>query len=209
MRTVVVVDHGRGNLRSVVNALEHLGNRVVVATSHQEIVDAGPVILPGVGAFAEAMRGLTSSGFADALREHVTRGRPLLGICLGMQLLLEASEEFGLSKGLSFLPGRVVTLAGNGARVPHVGWSRVHPSPDGWSDTPLRDLVPGSRLYFVHSFEARPSDPNHVLAVCDHDRVKITAAVKNELVVGVQFHPEKSGPAGLAILRAFCGGTNA
>jgi glutamine amidotransferase len=199
---VTVVDYGLGNLHSVIKAFTHVGAQVDIATEAAQVLAAERLVLPGVGAFADGMRGLTERGHADALRTATARGTPLIGICLGAQLLLGESDEFGRHQGLGIIPGRVVRIPDAGVKVPHVGWNRLVPAAD-WSGTLLAGTSAGTWAYFVHSFHMLPADAADLLAVADYGSHRITAAVQHGHVTGVQFHPEKSGEAGLAMLRAF------
>ena len=211
MNSVTVLDYGMSNLLNVVRAFEHLGSTVRVAETTEQAQDAERLVLPGVGAFASGMRELKARGFDQAVCEHAARQRPLLGICLGMQMLLDVSEEFGSHAGLGLIPGRVVPvppLAADGRphKIPHIGWSGLHPTTAGaaWPGSLLAGLPEGAAVYFVHSFMAAPIDPVHRLADCFYDGQPICAAIQKEVMVGCQFHPEKSGEVGLAILRNFC-----
>ncbi len=207
---VVVMDYGVGNLLSVGRALEQCGATVAVTADQKALLAAPRVILPGVGAFANAMAELRRKGLDAVVREIAARGIPLLGICLGMQMLLEESEEFGVTEGLSLIPGRVVpvparTAQGHPQKIPHIGWNGLV-FPEGrksWAGTLLRTLKPGAAVYFVHSFMAQPADPAHRIADCLYGGVPISAVIGRGNVFGCQFHPEKSGPVGLMMLRAF------
>jgi imidazole glycerol-phosphate synthase subunit HisH len=194
---IVVPDLGLSNLWSARRALEELGHEVVPAQSPEPLLSARMVVLPGVGSFSEAARRLEESGLGPAIRDAAARGAGVLGICLGMQLLFESSDEGGESRGLGLLPGRVLRLSG-GARVPHVGWNRVTATPKGAS---LFGNGAGRDYYFVHSFVARPSREDLVLARCLHGE-NFTAAVGEGRLLGFQFHPEKSGAAGVRLLGA-------
>jgi glutamine amidotransferase len=201
--TVHVIAYGSGNIRSVLNAFHRIGVSARVVESPSNITDAGHLVLPGVGAFSAAMEILERDGWADAIRGHVVAGRPLLGICLGMQLLASHGEEGGLSGGLDFIRGRVVRLErGAGLdRIPHVGWNDVSLS----RDSRLLDGVPsGSDFYFSHSYTLLPEDDQTVVAVVG-EGVAMVAAVESGPVHGVQFHPEKSSQAGLRVLENFAG----
>jgi glutamine amidotransferase len=210
VKRVFVVDYGMGNLFSVVRALERCGARVELASTAQAVESAPGLLLPGVGAFADGMRGLSARGLVGPLRRFAASGRPLLGICLGMQMLFEASEEFGCHEGLGVLPGNVVPVPGTDVdgqplKVPHIGWSALRPALQrpGWKGTPLATLRPRTSMYFVHSFVASPRDNADLLAECDYGGWPLVAAVARGAVFGCQFHPEKSGPAGLAVLEGF------
>jgi glutamine amidotransferase len=206
---VVIIDFGVGNLLSVQRAVEHLGAEGVCTSNAELIRNAERVILPGVGAFANAMHSLESLGLIGVVREVTARGTPLLGICLGMQLLLDESEEFGLTKGLGLIPGRVTaipdrSLDGQVLKIPHIGWNELVLS-EGcrWKDTLLEDSNPGDAMYFVHSFMAVPDSPSMLLANCAYGGHLIPAVIRSENVMGCQFHPEKSGKLGLLILNRF------
>jgi glutamine amidotransferase len=202
---VTVVDYGIGNLHSVIKALRHHGAEVRVSSQPADLLSAERAVVPGVGAFADGMHGLQQRGLVEPLHEFARSGRCLLGICLGMQLLLSESDEFGKHRGLDLIPGRVVAIpSGEGVKVPHVGWNRITPAGErGWQSTLLADLSPGAQMYFVHSFTAVPDSPGHRLADTQHGQTVVSAAVQKGNVIGLQFHPEKSGEAGLLIVRRF------
>ncbi|MDR5708595.1 MAG: imidazole glycerol phosphate synthase subunit HisH [Armatimonadota bacterium] len=190
-----VVDYGAGNLRSVGRALEHVGFQTRLVTRPEELEGEEVIVLPGVGAFGPAVHRLREAGFVDALRAEVERGRWLVGLCLGMQLLFEESEEEGRHEGLGFLRGRVVRLPA-GLKVPHMGWNTLEfdqPSPI------TAAIRPGSHVYFVHSYYVL-AEPSQVVAWTEYG-VRIPAIVAFDRVVGFQFHPEKSSRVGLALLR--------
>ncbi len=203
-RVVTIIDYGLGNIHSVVNALTHLGAEVQVATDADSVKAATCLILPGVGAFADGMRGLAQRGQDDAIHHAVEKGTPLLGICLGMQLLFEHSSEFGHHTGLHLIPGYVDRIPNEGVKVPHVGWNRLEPT-RSWDNTPLAGAAAGEWAYFVHSYRAYTTHPHHLIADCPYGTQRIPAAVTTGTVTGYQFHPEKSGLAGLGLLARFCG----
>jgi glutamine amidotransferase len=209
MKPVVVVDYGVGNLLNVERACRHLGVDVVVSADAQEIAKAARLILPGVGAFESGMAGLAERGLVDVLRDYGQSGRPILGICLGMQLLFDESDEFGKHEGLGLIPGNVAAIpsidtTGRSLRVPHIGWEKLLPSrQSGWAEGLLSNTKPGEWMYFVHSFCAIPTESEYLLAHCQYGGHKIAATVRREAVYGCQFHPEKSGAAGLALLDRF------
>jgi glutamine amidotransferase len=208
-RPVVVADYGRGNLFSVCQAVARVGGVPTLSSDPAVVRGAERVILPGVGAFGDAMAGLRSRGLDEALGAFAASGRPLLGVCLGMQLLLEESSEFGRHVGLGLLPGRVERLPqptpGSREKIPNVGWCRLEPSPGGtpWADSPLAAVKPGDFAYFVHSYAARPAVATHRLADITFGGDAITAALVHGPIAGCQFHPEKSGEVGLSIIDAF------
>lgn len=208
MTKVSIVDYGIGNLRSVHHGLEHCGGEVALVSSPAEIAAAERLILPGVGAFENGMAGLRARGLVQPVLDYAASGRPLMGICLGMQMLMDRSHEFGLFDGLGLIPGEVVPVPqtdaqGRAHRIPIIGWYDLQP-PSGTAGFPAGSVLgEGGATYFVHSFMALPSDPAHVIAEIDYNGVRVTAAVQKGAVIGCQFHPEKSGPVGLGILRRF------
>jgi glutamine amidotransferase len=208
---VIVIDYGVGNLLSVQRGLEHCGARVTLTADPEKIISASRVVLPGVGAFRNGMFALERLGLVPVIRELALRKTPLLGICLGMQLLLEVSEEFGATEGLGLIAGRVIpvptqTLAGTRQKIPHIGWSALQlpQASVGWEKTLMCDNREGDAAYFVHSFMAVPTDPGHRIADCLHGGHLISATIGRDQITGCQFHPEKSGEVGLKILRRFC-----
>ena len=207
---VAVMDYGVGNLLSVRRALEHCGAAVTVTDDADVLLSSPRVILPGVGAFANGMAELRRRGLDEVARDIAARGIPLLGICLGMQMLLDESEEFGVTAGLGLIPGKVVpvpsvTAFGLAQKIPHIGWNALV-LPEGrrkWAGTLLVQVKPADAVYFVHSFMSQPLDPGHRIADCLYGGVAISAVIARRNVFGCQFHPEKSGEVGLKILRAF------
>lgn len=192
-----IVDYGMGNLFSVHNSLNYIGAANSIICTTEELRRADALLLPGVGAYPDAMRRLTDSGLADVLRQEAAK-KPLLGVCLGMQLLFERGYEFGETAGLGLIPGSVVKLAANGLKLPHMGWNELRiatPSPltEGLSD--------GDCVYFVHSYRA---DTEREYICCDTDYGQaIPALVRSGNAYGAQFHPEKSSEVGLTILKNF------
>lgn len=208
--SVAILDYGMGNLKSVWNALDFCGASAVISGDPLVILAADHLVIPGVGAFGDGMRELRRRGLDDAIRTYCGMDRPLLGICLGMQMLFEESEEMGLHRGLGIIPGRVRMIQAASAdgltiKVPHIGWSPLM-MPQGrpsWEGTLLRDTPAGAEMYFVHSFKAHPENDVHLLACADYRGHRICAAVRSGNVHGLQFHPERSGPDGLAVIRRF------
>jgi len=195
---IAIVDHGLGNLKSVAYALDRLGRTGVLTADPERIASAEGVILPGVGAFGRAMAGLASGGLLEATRAAAGSGRPFLGICLGLQLLFDASEEHGRHEGLGVVHGRVVRFD-RGLTVPHMGWNRVRQE----RPSPLFAGIPdGSWFYFAHSFHAA-ADASVVVGTADYGG-PFVAAVGRGSLFATQFHPEKSGPVGLRMLENFC-----
>lgn len=201
---IFIIDYGLGNLHSVAQAFSYLGADVEISTDAKSIEKQDYVILPGVGAFSDGIAHLEKSGQADALREYAKAGRPLMGICLGAQLLLDKSEEFGEFKGLGIISGSVDLLEGTEIKIPHVGWQEIIEPVEGrWKNTVLKDTPLRTWTYFVHSYHAVTSKPEETLAVAHYGDCCVTAAVQSGNVYGMQFHPEKSGKLGLGILKSF------
>lgn len=209
---ITILDYGMCNLFSVVRAFEHSGADVLVTDDPAQVPFAEKLVVPGVGAFHDSMREIHERGFDDAIRRFVDTGRPLFGICVGMQILFDASEEFGEHEGLGILPGRVqpvpkVSLNGiEPLRVPHIGWNHLtEPRSRDWSGSllaPLKGLSPA--VYFVHSFVVTPGREVDRLAECDYGGHVLCAAVQHQNVMATQFHPERSGVVGLEVVKSFC-----
>ncbi len=194
---IAIIDYGMGNLHSVSKAVERLGCEARVTSDPREILAADGAILPGVGAFGDAMANLRETGLVDTVKEYAASGKPFLGICLGMQLLFTESEEHGTHRGLDLLPGRVVRFQGD-YKVPHMGWNELTFK----QESPLFEGVEPGHVYFVHSYHALPERESDLLAVTDYYQ-PVTAIVGRGSVYGMQFHPEKSGELGMALLRKF------
>ena len=210
MSKVGIVDYDCGNLFSVQHAFEYIGAESYFCKTPEEAAQADRLLLPGVGAFGDAITAITERGLADAIHSVASAGRPIMGICLGMQLLVDESEESGQHNGLGLIPGRIVQLpaeartAGARFKVPNVGWSRLN-RPDGinWSDTTLSQTNPGDFAYFVHSFHLNSEHPEFILATQTFGDVQSPAVIARDNVVGCQFHPERSGEVGLNILKSW------
>lgn len=206
-KTVTIIDHGTGNLFSVARAVEACGGVPVLADTPEAVRAADKLILPGVGAFGNGMAHMVERGLVEPLREKVAAGTELLAICLGMQMLFTESTEFGAHQGLDLLPGRVVSLleitAAQPCQIPQIGWNGLHRGPTGrtWDGTRLAHAADGDDVYFVHSFAVAVDRPADVLAVTRVGTVPVTAVVARDNITGCQFHPEKSGPVGLGIIR--------
>lgn len=200
---IAILDYGVGNLFSLQCSLDAIGAETVVTKDAEEIRRADKIILPGVGAFEDAMNKLRASGLADVVKEEVKNGKPLMGICLGMQMLFEKSMEYGEHEGLGLVPGTVVPIGDvipADFKIPHIGWNALHLK--GEKSPIFKYVNEGDCVYFVHSYYAAGCDA-YTVATTEYG-AELTAAVQNGNVYGCQFHPEKSGKAGLSILRAFC-----
>lgn len=195
---ISIIDYGMGNLKSVENALNLLGIECVITNDKDEISKSKGIILPGVGAFPDAIKNIREAGLDNVMEEAVKKGTPLLGICLGMQLLFESSEEGGISTGLGFLKGKIEKLKVD-YKIPHMGWNSLNYE----VQTPiLKGIDEGSYVYFVHSYYAVIEDNNILNAYADYG-VKVPGVVSSGNVYGIQFHPEKSGDVGLKMLKNF------
>jgi len=201
---IVVIDYGMGNLRSAQKGLERAGFDAVVSQNPADLADAAGIVLPGVGAFKDCFAGLSERGFVGPVLEQARNGKPLLGICVGMQLLFEYGEEGEGSPGLGILPGRVVRFpdAGlAGLKVPHMGWNTLEPVP-GRACPLLKYASPSPHVYFLHSYYPVPTDPHIVYATTTYG-LRFASLVGRGSIFGAQFHPEKSQREGVSILRAF------
>jgi glutamine amidotransferase len=207
---ITIIDYGVGNTLSVSRGFEYFGTTVELTSDPEKILSAQRVVLPGVGAFPKAMQALMSLNLITVIQELANKGTPLLAICLGMQLLLDESDEFGETAGLGLIPGRVVavpntTIDGVIQKIPNIGWNSLNYSNGRgtWKDTLLQDNKPGDAVYFVHSFMSQPSDHKNLIAHANYGGHKISAVINRDKITGCQFHPEKSGVAGLKILERF------
>jgi len=209
---VAIVDYGMGNLFSVKHACEHTGMEARITSCRQTILAADAVLLPGVGAFGDAMEVLAKLDLISVLRDVAASGKPLVGICLGMQLLMSESHEFGLHRGLGIIEGEVTRLVesldgGRQLKVPHIGWNRIYaparPSEEGkgprWNDSLLDGAPEGECMYFVHSFYPQPVDARVILSTTRYGPIEFCSSLRYRNVSAFQFHPERSGPQGLRI----------
>lgn len=194
---IAIIDYGMGNLHSVSKAVERLGCTAIVTSDAETILSAEGAILPGVGAFGDAMTELETTGLKEVVVRYAASGKPLLGICLGMQLLFSESEEHGVHRGLNLLPGKVVRFNGS-YKVPHMGWNRLVFQ----RANPLFEDLEQGHVYFVHSYHALPENASDLLATTDYYQ-PVTAIVGRDNVYGMQFHPEKSGEIGMKLLGNF------
>lgn len=207
---VTVLDYGVGNLYSVQRAFEVCGaSDICISSDPDAIRNADRLVLPGVGAFADGMRGLRDRRLDQAICEFANSGRPLLGICLGMQMLATTSEEFGEHAGLNLIPGRVrpmpsKDLDGVGLKTPFIGWSHLNCPPDvHWEGSVLESISGKQAVYLIHSFQFTPDSQSNMLGTYQYGGHNVTAAIVKDNIVGLQFHPEKSGKIGLRILSSF------
>jgi imidazole glycerol-phosphate synthase subunit HisH len=206
MKNVIIVDYQLGNLFSVKQACEHLGYHASISADPEALLKADYAIIPGVGAFADAMKNLQAFGLVDAIQQYVKTGKPLMGVCLGLQLFLTDSEEFEQAKGLNLIPGSVrkfkpeVDSDSLHLKVPQIQWNTIRePEPGVWSGSPLRNCKNDDQMYFVHSYYAQPENKDHVLSITDYGSYTYCSSVIRDNVFATQFHPEKSSLYGLKI----------
>ncbi|GFM38112.1 imidazole glycerol phosphate synthase subunit HisH [Desulfovibrio psychrotolerans] len=207
MNTVHIIDYGIGNIFNIRRAVADAGGNPVLTSRPEDLAAADKVILPGVGAFGNAMQSLALNGMDEAIKTFVTSGKPLLGICLGMQLLFSRSDEFGDHTGLDLVPGSVERLPiTDGSKLPHIGWSKLLcPTEEAtaWNEGLFKGLTMESYAYFVHSFAAKPLSPEHVLSYSSYGHSLFCSTVSRDNVWGCQFHPELSFNTGKAIFQNF------
>ena len=213
MTDLIIVDYGIGNLGSVVRGFQKVGSKATLSSNPDEIAAAGRLVLPGVGAFKVGMKNLRKSGVLEGIRAFIGTGNPLLGICLGMQILFENSDENGLCDGMGIVPGKVRKIpvsdtSSNGRKIPHIGWNTLKPAvkSEVWDASCLRGLDALAAVYFVHSYFVTPTLEEHLFGTCDYDGHVFAAAIRKENILGLQFHPEKSASAGLRCLENFVKG---
>jgi glutamine amidotransferase len=206
-KNVIILDYGLGNVKSIYNAFNKIGIQPILSSDKKIILNADSLILPGVGAFSKGIQNLKDNGLFETILDYVKKGKPLLGICLGMQMLMDESEEFGINQGLGLIKGRVVklpTLIDSKEKIPHVSWNEIYePRTDFWKKTILDGIQDKSDLYFVHSFIAVPKDEKNILSRTNYSGIDFCSAVQYENIIGTQFHPEKSSLTGLKILSNF------
>lgn len=207
---VAVVDYGLGNLFSLERALRHVGADPEITADEETLMGAAGIILPGVGAFKDGMQRLEQRALVNPMLKFAESGKPVLGVCLGMQLLFDASEEFGHYQGLGLVAGKVIRLLasdqdGRRVKIPHIGWNELHPAQENlsWESTNLCGLKPGDAAYFVHSYVPKPLADRCAVAKMNYGGHWYCAAIEQGNISGVQFHPEKSGEVGLRILGNF------
>lgn len=196
--TFAIIDYGAGNLKNVASALTQIGAQGIITADPTCIAESDAIILPGVGAFPDAMESLNASGLRESLDQSVAAGKYLLGICLGMQMLFESSAEMSRTAGLGYIPGTVEPIPAVGHKIPHMGWNELvleHPD-----DKFLTGILPGDHVYFVHSYAAVPADFKKSVAAWADYGIKVPGVVRAGNVIGTQFHPEKSGTAGMRML---------
>ena len=204
-KKVVIIDYKLGNLFSVKQACDSVGVSAIISSDKKDVLNADALILPGVGAFLEAMNNLKELGLAEAILEKVNNNTPLFGVCLGLQLLFSESEEFNAGKGLDLISGVIKKFPNNFENrkiiVPHIAWNTVYKFEHNWYETPLRDLKNDDFMYFIHSYYVKPSDNACVLTKTNYDGVEFCSAVTKNKIFATQFHPEKSADKGVSIYK--------
>ena len=206
---LTIIDYDCGNILNLVRAIEFLGYKVEVSKDKKKIINSSHVILPGVGAFGNATQKLEKFNLNSIILEYVKSGKPLLGICLGMQLLLTESHEFGTHKGLDLIKGKVIKISNKDKKeikIPHVGWNDLYPNNEEeiWTNKILKGFPSGKSFYFIHSYICKTKSSKATVAYCDYSGISIPAVISIDNIFGCQFHPEKSSDNGLIVLKIFC-----
>lgn len=205
MTTIALLDYGIGNIKSIQSALQKVGCSVLLTNNKNEIAAADGLVIPGVGAFKHGMDKLEKLDMISFIQDYSLTDRPILGICLGMQMLFSRSSEFGISNGLNLVEGNVSKLSNTERKLklPHVSWNGLIRNKTPWKYTILDSLPEKNFMYFVHSFVASPVDKNHILSTTDYEGIEFCSSVKKKNIFGCQFHPEKSADQGLQIIKNF------
>ena len=208
-KKITIIDYGCGNILNLARAIKFIGYEVDITHDKNKIINSSYVILPGVGAFGNAMKQIEKYNLHNTILEYAKSNKPLLGICLGMQILLTVSYEFGVHKGLGLIEGKVIKISNEknkGIKIPHMGWNEIYPNNNKkeWKNKILKSSSIGKSFYFVHSFVCITKDNDSTIAVCNYSDISIPAVIATGNVYGCQFHPEKSADNGLAVLKNFC-----
>ena len=208
-KKITIIDYGCGNILNLARAIKFLGHDADITHDKNKIINSSHVILPGVGAFGNAMKQIEKYNLRNTISEYARSNKPLLGICLGMQILLTVSYEFGVHKGLGLIEGKVIKISNEKnkeIKIPHMGWNEIYPNNNKkeWKNKILKSSSIGKSFYFVHSFVCITKDYDSTIAVCNYSDISIPAVIATGNVFGCQFHPEKSADDGLAVLKNFC-----
>ena len=209
MKKITIIDYGCGNILNLIRAIEFAGYKTEATHDKKKIINSSHLILPGVGAFGNAIKKLEEYKLKNTILEYTKLDKPLLGICLGMQLLLTESYEFGFHKGLGLIEGQVIKISNKQnkkIKIPHMGWNEIYPcnGKKEWNSKILKNTLIGKNFYFVHSFAALTKNSSSTVAVCNYSGISIPAVVTVNNIFGCQFHPEKSADSGLSVLKNFC-----
>ncbi len=199
---LVIIDYGIGNIKSLTNSLKRENVEIITTNQKRKILNADGIILPGVGAFSEGMKNFNKYNLKPILDDYIDKGRPLLGICLGMQMLFESSDEFGYSEGIGYIEGHVKKLERK-IKLPHISWNEIRPKNIEWENTILDNINFRTDFYFIHSFVPHPKNINHILSLTNYHDKEFCSSVKKDNIYGTQFHPEKSGSQGIKIMSNF------
>lgn len=206
-KKIVIIDYGIGNIESMSNAIYKIGHSPTISSTRKDILEADSVILPGVGAFKKGMENLIKNDIISSIFDFIKLGKPFLGVCLGMQMLLDESEEFGNTLGLGLIKGKVVKFPKfetSKEKIPHIGWNKItEPKINIWKETILNNIEQNNDLYFVHSFIAVPENIENILSKSSYAGIEFCSTIRSENIYGTQFHPEKSSKTGLTILNNF------
>ncbi len=206
-KKIVILDYGLGNVKSIKNALKQFNFKAKLSNDYEEIITSSGLIIPGVGAFAAGMDRLNSNNLIPAINDFASTNKPIMGICLGMQMLFSESEEFGYTKGLGLIEGKVKRMSPlleEESKLPHISWNNlIEPVEKKWNGTILEDLNPSSEFYFVHTYAAEPDDESDILSLTNYSGLNFCSSVKKNNIYGFQFHPEKSSRNGLQLIHNF------
>jgi len=203
---IIIINYEIGNVRSILNAFEKVGITPILSRNKSEILNADGIVLPGVGSFSHGMKNLDKYSLVDTLKEYAKTNKPILGICLGMQMLLEESQEFGITKGIGLIPGKVIKLPIKDQayeKLPHISWNEIKLKKINWNNTILKNIKHNSDMYFVHSYIAIPDNEEHILSTTEYSKYEFCSSIKKNNIYGCQFHPEKSAFLGLQIIENF------
>ena len=208
-KKITIIDYGCGNILNLARAIKFIGYEVDITHDKNKIINSSHVVLPGVGAFGNAMKQIEKYNLHSTILEYAKSNKPLLGICLGMQILLTVSYEFGVHKGLGLIEGKVIKISNEKnkeIKIPHIGWNEIYPNNNKkeWKNKILKNVLIGKSFYFVHSFVGQTKNLNSTVAICNYFNIPIPAIVSINNIFGCQFHPEKSGDNGLTVLKNFC-----
>ena len=204
IKKITIIDYGIGNVQSIMNALSRFDITSILSSDKQEILNSDAIILPGVGAFRRAMERLKEKNLDSVINEFALTGKPFLGICLGMQLLFDQSDEFGITPGLGLIHGKVEKFSTDlKAKLPHIGWCTLNDYSSSFEKTIFSTINSEDKFYFIHSYICKPNEDKYILSTTEYGGIQFCSAVKKDNIIGCQFHPEKSGESGLKVIKEF------